>query len=490
MLRKGIRLFLLVLFLFLPFTALGEGVSRALLIGADRFVTMPETTPAAERNLGRMEAMLWARMPGLADCRTTLNGPASEESLSLLMLETFADADEGDLSLIYFSTHGILTDGRAAILLSDGTKEEALEPETLYDILTRIPGRKILILDACYSGGFIGKGMPDGSNVFAGSGIRVLACAGGLEQSALWLEDSGGAGGSWFLSALEALVSGGAGPGDADGDGFFSLKELTAGVRALCGDSRAYCYPEDDAEALFSVGETEEGRAVSGLQFSEAESDPARPKVDFTFTAGTAIRLRYRMVYWKDGGWDFTGAVQMADRERWEGTRGLLGPGEKQRTVRLATVDGESSGFALLQILNLQDGAPVPEGSRRIALTGETEAELLVISGAETFRPDAGEELNALIGASAPCRITVTVESENGEIVRTLIEGEACQPGTATGTEEAAGLWACWSGLDDAGQRCPAGAYRIHAVCTDGLGGQEAFSAFFTLEEQENGEPE
>ena len=58
MMRKGIRLLLLVLFLIRPFTALGEGAARALLIGADRFVTMPETTPAAERNLGRMEALL------------------------------------------------------------------------------------------------------------------------------------------------------------------------------------------------------------------------------------------------------------------------------------------------------------------------------------------------------------------------------------------------------------------------------------------------
>ena len=488
--RKGIRVLLLVLFLFLPFSALGEGISRALLIGADRFVTMPETTPAAEQNLARMEAMLWARMPGLNDCRTVLHGPAGEETLELLMQETFAEADEGDLSLVYFSTHGLLTDSRAAILLSDGTREEALEPEALFGMLNRIPGRKVLILDACYSGAFIGKGVPNGTNVFAGSGIRVLTCAGGLEQSALWLENSGGSGGSWFLAALEALVSADAGTGDMDGDGFFSLKELTAGVRALCGDSRAYCYPEDDGEALFSVGETEAGRAVNGLAFSEAESDPARPKVDFTFTAATAIRLWYRMVYWKDGSWDFSGAVQMADRERWEGTRGLLGPGEKQRTVRLSTVDGESSGFALLQILNLQDGSAVPEGSRRIAMAGEEEAALGAEAAAETFRPEDGEEMNVLITASAPCMVSATVESENGEVVRTLGEGEACLPGKAAGTEAAAGLWVCWSGRDDAGEMCAAGAYRIHAVCTDGLGGQEAFSAFFSLEEKENGDPE
>ena len=153
-------------------------------------------------------------------------------------------------------------------------------------------------------------------------------------------------------------------------------------------------------------------------------------------------------------------------------------------------MDGESSGFALLQILNLQDGSAVPEGSRRIAMAGEEEAALGAEAAAETFRPEDGEEMNVLITASAPCMVSATVESENGEVVRTLGEGEACLPGKAAGTEAAAGLWVCWSGRNDAGEMCAAGAYRIHTVCTDGLGGQEAFSAFFTLEEKENGDPE
>ena len=482
--RKGMLrwlpvLFLTALLLLAVSSAAGEGVTRALLVGCDTFVSMPNTAPAAEQNLIRMEEILWTRRPGMTDCRTALNSPGTAEGLERLLQETFGGAAAEDTALIYVSTHGLrYADGRTALLLSDGREEEALTAERLTDMLSRLPGKKILILDACYSGGMIGKGMAEGVNAFAGTGIQVLTSAGGLEESALWMDEGGG--GSWFLAALEALLSGKAVPGGGNGDGFFSLRELREGIRTLCGDSRACCYPEDGAEPLFSVGEPEADRAISNLRILSEKDDAGRPKTELSFTVGATLQLWYRMVFWKEGGWDFDGAVQMPDRERFEGIRANLSAGEKQRTVRMTTVDGEDSGFALLQLMTIREGAGTAAGSRRIALTGDRETVAALTCG-ESFTPSAGEELHAFLTIDAPCSVTAQVENESGEIIRTLSREEPMLP-AADG-----GGWLdwSWSGLREDGETAEPGFYLLHVIWEDALGTREAFSGTFELRETE-----
>ncbi len=483
---KRIGLWLMMLFLLCISSAAGEGRTRALLVGADRFCSMPQTAPAAKRNLERMENLLWIRWPGLTECRAVLNGLGTVDGLRRLIAEEFAETEAEDTSLIYFTSHGIrFQDGRTALLLSDGISEENLTPEQLAAITEMIPGRKVLILDACYSGGFIGKGMMEGENPFRGSDTLVLTSAGGMEESALWLDEEAGAGGSWFLAALEALLTGQAGPGDSDGDGFFSLREVREGVRALCGDSRACCYPEDDAAPLFSVGESNPDGEMTDLQFlTGEEEDLHRPRTAFAFTVESPLRLWYRMVYWTDDRWDFEGAVQLPDRERYGGIRGNLEPGEKQRTVRLTTVNGEESGYALLQLMTMRDEVTGAAGSRRIALTGDREISVR-LECPESFAPAFGEELNAMLIADGPCAVTVCVETDSGEVLRTLCEKEACLPCIPEAGGQAI-LSLCWSGLTDAGEAASEGVCRLHAVWTDALGFRECFSAPFLL----SGNPE
>ena len=476
--RKRIGLWLAALFLLAFSSAAAEGVNRALLIGTDLFVSMPPTAPAAEQNLIRMEQLLWNRWPGMAGCRTVLNGPGSAEGLRSLMEEAFAGADEKDTSLIYCSTHGLRNrEGQAALLLSDGREEEQLTADNLARLLAGLPGRKVLILDACYSGGLIGKGMEGGENPFMGTDTLVLTSAGGREESALWMDESAGAGGSWFLAALEAVVEGGAGAGDTDGDGYFSLRELRENIRALCGDSRACCWPEDSAEPLFSVGERNPDRTISDLRFqNDREEGLFRPKTELNFTAGAPFRLWYRMVYWKNGAWDFENAIQLPDRERSGGIRGRLEPGEKQRTIRLTTVDGEDSGFALLQLMTVGEEGAAAAGSRRLALTGDREIQVRLTCG-EAFSPEKGEELKAYLETDGPCAVTVTVENEAGDTLRTLCAEEPCVP--VAGENGRAWLELCWSGLKDDGETAEPGSYRLHAVWEDALGGREVFSPSF-----------
>ena len=59
------------------------------------------------------------------------------------------------------STHGDYDEnGNAVLLLSDGRVENRLTAPQLEALFEGIQGTKIILLDACYSGAFIGKGMP------------------------------------------------------------------------------------------------------------------------------------------------------------------------------------------------------------------------------------------------------------------------------------------------------------------------------------------
>ena len=75
--------------------------------------------------------------------------------------DTFGDADETDLSILYLCTHGVLSssdDGQVYLMLGDGENEAPLGAAALQNILSGIQGEKLLIVDACYSGALIGRG--------------------------------------------------------------------------------------------------------------------------------------------------------------------------------------------------------------------------------------------------------------------------------------------------------------------------------------------
>lgn len=68
----------------------------------------------------------------------------------------FADADAEDVSLLYYSGHGVSSNdstSQGALLGSDG--ESYITASTLRSALDQISGRKIVIIDSCYSGNML-----------------------------------------------------------------------------------------------------------------------------------------------------------------------------------------------------------------------------------------------------------------------------------------------------------------------------------------------
>ncbi len=352
------------------------GVTRCLLIGCDRFVSMPGTEPASANNVDTMEALLADFLPEGTEISRQVNGPGSVEGFGQLAADTFREAKQADTSLIYLSTHGIIHNSEftfqnsgnespvydMALLLSDGTEEEALSPETLRSMLEKIPGRKILILDACHSGAVIGEGR-GGPNPFEGSGCLVLCSSSAQEDSWFWnTETDGYTGTGYFTAAMDrALRASDPEQIDPDGNGEVSLKELAERLRKIHGASTVCCRPEESEEKLFRIpADRKTGARLQGVSFGEAERDGDAVILPIRFRAGERVRIIYQLVPGRNGKWDFEHAVRLPDREKTGLIRGLLSPGEKERKIRLTAGSLGEDGRALLQIVSYVGDAMTP----------------------------------------------------------------------------------------------------------------------------------
>ena len=355
----------------------GSGITRCLILGFDRFVTMPSTGHASANNTETMAALLEDFLPGEKQITIHVDGPGSIGGFEELIRETFAGAREEDTALIYLSTHGILRDeaGKQTLLLllSDGTAEERVGPEKLREVLDRVPGKKVLILDACHSGEVIGCGGGDGINRFEDDSYRMLVSSGALEESWFWnVETDGYTGTGYFTSAMDsALRASDPAQIDPDGSGDVSLEELTARLREIHGASTVYCWPEESREPLFCLpADRKTGSRLQGVAFGEPETDGDAVALPIHFRAGEPVRVTYQLVPSRNGRWDFEHAVRLPDREKTGLIRGLLSPGEKDRTIRLTVKSIGEDGRALMQIISLRgDGTtPAAEAGRVIQI--------------------------------------------------------------------------------------------------------------------------
>jgi len=337
-----------------------ESVTRCLVIGFDRFVTMPSTGHASANNTETMAALLEDFLPGEKQITIHVDGPGTISGLEELIRETFEGAREEDTALVYLSTHGVNAlgaPGGTALLISDGEQEERLTPKRLREILDRIPGKKILMADACRSGALIGRGTKYGKDFFDDERYRALVSAGAEEDSWFWsAEEDEYTGTGYFTGALDnALRASDPEQIDPDGNGTVSLKELTDRLREIHGASTVYSRPEEDDEPLFILPEDRKaGAKLRGLQFDPVERDGESLTLKFRFRAEEQVRLTYQLVPSRNGKWDFEHAVKMPDRERTGLIRGLVSPGEKERTIRLSKESLGEDGKALLQIISLQ----------------------------------------------------------------------------------------------------------------------------------------
>lgn len=135
------------------------GTYRALLIG-NTYSGESNELPGCDNDVDGMRTML-GRMTATPYSVTVKKNIRAEEILSSIS-STFGNASYNDVSLFYYSGHGansLGTDGNptsyhAALV---GTFQTYVSIARLKTELDKIPGKKVIIIDACHSGQFIAR---------------------------------------------------------------------------------------------------------------------------------------------------------------------------------------------------------------------------------------------------------------------------------------------------------------------------------------------
>lgn len=136
------------------------GTYRALLIG-NTYTGESNELPGCDNDVDGMRTML-GRMTATPYSVTVKKNIRAEEILSSIS-STFGNASYNDVSLFYYSGHGansLGADGNptsyhAALV---GTFQTYVSIARLKTELDKIPGKKVIIIDACHSGQFIARG--------------------------------------------------------------------------------------------------------------------------------------------------------------------------------------------------------------------------------------------------------------------------------------------------------------------------------------------
>jgi hypothetical protein len=174
-LTKGILVLLVITLLAIGFTGCGtilpptaqnETVYRAFLVGVGDYIFGDENDLSAPPY--DVDRMVYT----LSKCSFgPLNTPfsniwylkdwqATKSNILQGIASVFSGADNNDISYFYFSGHGASLENISYLCPADLTlsADSAISVNELENALSAIPGTKVVFIDACNSGGFIGKG--------------------------------------------------------------------------------------------------------------------------------------------------------------------------------------------------------------------------------------------------------------------------------------------------------------------------------------------
>ncbi len=483
-LRRGLA-FLLAFFCLaalrpLP-TARGEEDSvrreRALLIGVDEFVTQPSAYPSSTNNVYAMQEMFQAAAEPLEKILVPDAPVTSAQQLTELIQRVFGGAEAGDVSYLYISTHGLYDPENGvepALLLSDGQTENHLTPEELEAAFDGISGTKVLILDACNSGAFIGKGMTewDEPPCFLGDDFKVITSSGAREESWYWSagedakqEERQGA--FYFTQALCDALSAACGyPADQNHDGSITLKELYDYLLLNHAASTPQVYPQNDDDfVIFRYDPSEplptglERSPIMDVTFSDLVLDQDSREITIEYIAMRPVRVAYQLVYRREGRWEFENAQLIYDdSERFSAfgdQEGAVSAGWKQRTLRLDELADDAYGYALVQLVSIDRGKLRVHAGRVLCVLPEEEPPAPTVEISGSFAPETGRELAVFVGHTSPCTLSVAILDEEGQVVERLCHRRSTRPMGLAGTT----LY--WDGKQRDGSPAPAGTYRV-----------------------------
>lgn len=477
---------------------------RALLIGVDWFVSKPDTYPISTNNVYAMQEMFQGALNPLEAILVPPEPVTSVEALTALIQETFGKASEDDVSYLYLSTHGVYeAGGEPMLLLSDGETENGITPAQLEGAFGDIPGTKVLILDACNSGAFIGKGMaqPPEKLYFQGEDFKVLTSSGAMEESWYWSmgeeTEEGDArhaedarqGSFYFTQALSQSLSARSGyPADLNRDGSVTLTELYDYLLLNHAASTPQVYPQADDFVVFSydvnapVPTGMERSPVMDIIFSGTMLSASSREITIEFIATRPVRVAYQIVYQHEGKWQFDKAQLIYDQAElftaFGDQAGAVSAGRKVRSLTIGELPEESYGYVLVQLLTIDRGELTVQAGRVLCVPPSTGEMELTASVAPAFEPGGGREMSVFVGHNYPCALSVAIVDEEETVVYRLCHRKSTRPMQM----EPAGSVFYWDGRLKDGSFAGPGTYRVRAQATVNDKTVTVFSSAFTVQ--------
>lgn len=469
--RKMLALIASLLLLTLPALALGQ--TRALLVACHDFLSMPGLGNSVSGNLHIIGSALVGAGLNVGSLSIEDGTIGTLDHLRGAINDAFNGANETDLSILYLCTHGVLSsadDGQVYLMLGDGKSETPLSAADLQQLLSSIQGEKLLIVDACYSGALIGRGISaqsllPGSRAqspvsmetpfLSDSSIHVLTSASGFESS--WYYDSEGlttGAVSYFASALSSgLGLYGKPEADMNNNGEVTLEELrrylsaavpSSSVQLLSAQANTLTLPVATGASL--------SRALSGFSYGDSLLEDDDPTLEFSYTVTEETAVQYRVVRQVGSGWDWQGATTFLDEG--DNGDGLLVPGRKTRELTLdGMLEGES-GYLMLQVFAVTGKEVILCSERLLAVRPAFVEPTVTLSSADpTLNTASLRELALEAHINVPAEISVSIYDAEGRPVRRLASAQLTRPTPGDIT------MLYWDGRDNAGNPVPSGAY-------------------------------
>lgn len=456
---------------------------RALLVACDDFISQPDTAPSSYNNVIALRRALLYDTRGYSRIRVSLNEALDKDSFAQLAASAFAGAGDLDISLFYLSTHGLQSADKTDFiaLMSDGEQESHLHIRDIYEGLKIIPGVKVIILDACFSGAAINKGMdiPLVRSIFTGPDFKVLTSAGAQEPSFLWTDGAGTVqGGSFFSHALtEGISAEGRYAADSNQDGLITLQELYTHQLLAYGASTPQVYPQQDDFVVFAYRTpyaVPRSRLVTRLLLESAIIREAGEPIQFSYTLNQDARLAYQLVYMDQGEWQFQNPQSIADMGRGDG---IVLPGRKEISFEIAEGMQDLSGYLLLLLITVFEDRSRPLACVLTSVQTQQNDPQLRVDSAPGFTPGTGEEAAFVLRHTGAVEYTARVLNEEGKTVSYLQLNQMSRPLHLQ--DEGSTLF--WDGKTSAGAQAPAGKYRLQATAYAGGQKYETFGDWFDL---------
>lgn len=147
-------------------------VCRAFCVGIGDYDNFPDALGnydliAPPYDVDMMKDTLNHSGNGFASINELKDLQATKNAILSGIASTFYQADSDDVSYFYFSGHGMFYEGSSYLCPTDISSEseitDFISVNELEAALNAIPGTKVVFLDCCHSGGFIGKAMEKSS---------------------------------------------------------------------------------------------------------------------------------------------------------------------------------------------------------------------------------------------------------------------------------------------------------------------------------------